>query len=354
MKNISFDKVGYPRVYTIHSQKGGVGKTSVALAIAGISGAIGKKTLLIDADMTGASIADLPGMECEQGNSTKWFNELILEKPNKFAIITSTTPASKVSESMKLEAKFCRKTANHEFISFIPSSAKPEAVETIVPLIAQEDHLHFFRHRIEDIIVAAICAGFEMIIIDHSPGLFGFSKTSLEMSLEWSLPQDKTNHRLRYLLNGIRVKKKKVKPSMQALLVSSFEPHDYRAALASFASVLERLTSTHKTKRNQVAKLFKNSFRMIFNRAKKVSDSIEEVDKVLSDIGYLTPKLKQMIEDHEREFGIRLAPEIDDFSMGDICSNAKAFVSWDKSGTADGKWEDWFRTLAYRARLIKE
>jgi hypothetical protein len=353
VKNISFDKVGYPRIYTIHSQKGGVGKTSVALAIAGISGAIGEKTLLIDADMTGASIADLPGMECEQGNSAKWFNELILEKPNKFAIITSITPASKVSESM-LEAKFCRKTANHESVYFIPSNAKPEAVQTIVPLIAQEDHLHFFRHRIEDIIAAAIRTGFEMIILDHSPGLFGFSKTSLEMSLEWSLPQDKTNHRLRYLINGIIVKRKKVNPSLQALLVSSFEPHDYRAVLASFSHVLGRLNSTHKIKENQLPKFFKNSFRMIFNRAKKVSDSIEEVDKVLSNIGYLTPELKQMIEDHEREFGIRLAPEIDDFSMGDICSNAKAFVSRDKYGTADGKWEDWFRTLAYRARLIKE
>lgn len=355
MKNITFDEDGFPRIYTIHSQKGGVGKTSVALAIAGISGAIGKKTLLIDADMTGASIADLPGMECEQGNSAKWFNELILEKPNKFAIITSITPIHKDSGSMKLEAEFCRKTADHESVYFIPSNAKPEAVQTIVPLIAQEDHLHFFRHRIEDIIASAIHTGFEMIIIDHSPGLFGFSKTSLEMSLEWSLPQDKTNHRLRYLINGIRVKKKKVNPSLQALLVSSFEPHDYRAVLASFPHVLGRLKSTHKIKENQLPKLFKNSFRIIFNRAKKVSDSIKEVDKVLSNIiGYLTPELKQMIEDHEREFGIRLAPEIDDFSMRDICSNAKAFVSRDKSGTVDGKWEDWFRTLAYRARLIKE
>ena len=178
MNNISFFEDGYPRIYTLHSQKGGVGKTSVALALAGISGARGKKTLFIDADMTGASIADVPGMECEIGNE-KWFNELILTNPNEFAIITSLTSASPVSEDMKLEAKYCRKTTKHESVSFIPSSASPEAVEAVVPLIAQEDHLHFFRHRIEDIIAAAIRTGFEVIILDHSPGLFGLKTAGL-------------------------------------------------------------------------------------------------------------------------------------------------------------------------------
>jgi hypothetical protein len=80
MNDFSFDDDGYPRIYTIHSQKGGVGKTSIALALAGMTGARGKKTLIIDADMTGASVADVPGMECESGPNSKRFNELILAK----------------------------------------------------------------------------------------------------------------------------------------------------------------------------------------------------------------------------------------------------------------------------------
>lgn len=351
MKNISFDKVGYPRIYTIHSQKGGVGKTSVALAIAGISGAIGKKTLLIDADMTGASIADLPGMECEQGNKAKWFNDLILKKPNKFAMITSIIPTSRINEDMKLEAKFCQKTTNYESISFIPSSAKPEAVETVVPFIAQEDHLHFFRHRIEDIIAAAICAGFEMIIIDHSPGLFGFSKTSLEMSLEWSLFQDSTTNRLRYLLNAILVKGKKVKPSLRAILISSFEPHDYRALLSSLVHILTRIVSANEKDNIQ---LLKYSFRIVFNRAHEAIDSLKEIDKMLISIVELPQEFRMMIEDHEKEFGPLLAPFISKFNMGDICSKAEAFVKRGITNAPDSNWGKWFRTLAYRACLIKE
>jgi hypothetical protein len=44
-------------IYSIHSQKGGVGKTSVALALASIMAkGYNKKVLIVDADMTGTSI----------------------------------------------------------------------------------------------------------------------------------------------------------------------------------------------------------------------------------------------------------------------------------------------------------
>ncbi len=50
----------YPKIYSIHSQKGGVGKTSIALAIAGFEAVFNnKKVLLIDADLTGTSIKEI-------------------------------------------------------------------------------------------------------------------------------------------------------------------------------------------------------------------------------------------------------------------------------------------------------
>lgn len=348
MNNIPFDEDGYPRIYTIHSRKGGVGKTSIALALAGISGARGKKTLIIDADMTGASIADVPGMECEPGRNSKRFNELILEKPNKFMQLTSIWPAPKGNKPTKLELQFCRKMSGHESVYFIPSSAGGADVETIVPLISQEDHLHFFRHRIEDILAVAIRSGFETIILDHSPGLFGLSKSTLEMSLEWGLPQDKVNHRLRCLLNG-----KSPEPSLQAVLVSSFEPHDFKAVLASFQHVLKRIILTHNIRKDIIHDSFLHRFRIVFNKARQISDSIKEIEKILTKTNDMDSDLKQMIREHETEYGSTLAPFIEGFEMGDICSKAEAFVSRDKSGTLGSEWENWFLTLACRARLIK-
>lgn len=56
------DNKTFPRLYTIHSQKGGVGKTSIAIAIAGFAAIIHqKKALIIDADMTGVSLFDMQG-----------------------------------------------------------------------------------------------------------------------------------------------------------------------------------------------------------------------------------------------------------------------------------------------------
>lgn len=344
MNNITFAEDGYPRIYTLHSQKGGVGKTSIALALAGISAAKGKKTLIIAGDMTGASIADVPGMECEPGSN---FNKLILAKPNEFLQLTAIWPAPKGNEPTNLELQFCRKMVGHESVYFIPSSAGAADVERIVPLISQEDHLHFFRHRIEDILAAAIRSGFEIIILDHSPGLFGFSKTTLEMSLEWSPPL-RADHRLRCLLNG-----NNTEPTLQALLVSSFEPHDFKALLASFQYLLER-SFTHNTKKDLIYASFLDTFRIVFNKGKQISDSIKEVKEILTKVNDLGSDLREMITEHEREYGPTLAPFIEGFEMGDICSKAEAFVSRDKSGASGSEWENWFFTLACRARLIKE
>ena len=344
MNNISFDEDRYLRIYTIHSQKGGVGKTSIALALAGISGARGKKTLIIDADMTGASIADVPGMECEPGSN---FNKLILAKPNEFLHLTAKWPVPGRNESTSLELQFCRKKVATESVYFIPSSAGATDVEMIVPLISQEDYLHFFRHRIEDILATAIRSGFETIILDHSPGMFGFSKTSLEMSLEWSSPL-RADHRLRSLLN-----EKNPEPTLQALLVSSFEPHDFKTVLASFQHVLERIFARNKNNKDLIYASFLDTFRIVFNKARQIPDSIKEVEKILTKVSDMDPDLKQMIREHETEYGSKLAPFIEGFEMGDVCSKAEAFGSRDKTGALGSEWENWFFTLACRARLIK-
>ena len=345
MNEILLEENGYPKIYTIHSQKGGVGKTSIALALAGITGAMGKKTLIIDGDMTGASIADIPKINGEIKSN---FNKLILAKPNEFLQYTAMWPSKRVGQAEDMELKFCRQMAGHDMIYFIPSSAASSDVESVVPLIAQEDHLHFFRHRMEDILTTAIHSGFETIILDHSPGLFGFSKTTLQMGLEWGLPQGKRDHRLLHLLNG-----RSSEPTLQSILVSSFEPHDYKAVLLSFQYVMDRLRKAQKEDNKEYQNNLANSFRFVFNKARNIYDSVEELDKMFSMIGGMSEALKKTIRDHEKEFGAQLAPFIEGFEMGDIFSRAASFISEVKSGSPGTEWYNWFSAIAYRARLIK-
>lgn len=337
MNEFSFEEAGYPRIFTIHSQKGGVGKTSIALALAGITGARGKKTLIIDGDMTGASIADVPGMTCD---GTSDFNKLILAIPNEFCAVTKTWPARKKNTRSELEKRFCKEQTDHKGVYVIPSSARAEDVERIVPLFSQEDHLHFFRNRIEDILAVAIQSGFDVIIMDHSPGMFGFSKANLQMCLEWALKQDKNDHRLGHLL-----KADSREPSLHALLVSSFDPHDYKSALTSFQHLIDGF--------DKECKSIADSFGFVFNKASGGSDSVTELGKMFSIIGDLSPYLTEAIRSREKEFGPQLAPFIEGFGMGDILPNAKNFVSQVKSGALTyGKWTQWFLTIACRARLM--
>jgi cellulose biosynthesis protein BcsQ len=350
MGDFSFEEGGYPRIYTIHSQKGGVGKTSIALALAGMTGALGKKTLIIDGDMTGASIADVPGITCNRAGD---YNELILATPNEFCAVAEVWPPRKRNESTELETRFCQEQTDHKGVYVIPSSARAEDVERIVPLISQEDHLHFFRYRTEDILVAAIRSGFETIILDHSPGMFGFSKTNLQMCLEWALKglkPDRNEHRLDHLLKGYSRK-----PSLHAFLVSSFEPHDYKSVLTSFQYLVDRLKEGKRFIENdrKHRKALANSFRFIFNKA-TVDDSVPEVEKMFNVIDNLSQYLTETIRGHEIEFGVQLAPLVEGFGMGDIWLNAENFVfSVKESGKPpSGKWGKWLSTIACRAHLI--
>ena len=93
----------FPRIYTLHSQKGGVGKTSIAIAIAGLAAFHNDKmTLIIDADFTGTSFLDIPDMIVD--DKKEYFNDFILAKPSKFeeyTPITSGETNEKIKETRK-------------------------------------------------------------------------------------------------------------------------------------------------------------------------------------------------------------------------------------------------------------
>lgn len=178
-----------PKIYSIHSQKGGVGKTSLAIAIAGLEAIFnGKKVLLIDADLTGTSIKDVLG---DNSIQYEYINKVILAAPNDFMKYTpiisklknknSTTPGGLHGLSYK--------SLIDQNIFFSPSSPDYNDVLEIIPLISQEDYLHFFKHRFEDVIVTAFNDGFEVIILDLSPGFHGLSKNICDMMFEQIIAQ---------------------------------------------------------------------------------------------------------------------------------------------------------------------
>ena len=74
------------KVYTLHSQKGGAGKTSIAIAIAGLSCILHKqKTLIINCDLTGISIIDLfygVDKNNKAKENIKYLNSLLLATPS--------------------------------------------------------------------------------------------------------------------------------------------------------------------------------------------------------------------------------------------------------------------------------
>jgi len=237
MSNTPDKKLNFPRIYTIHSQKGGVGKTSIAVAIAGFAAIThNKKTLIIDADLTGTSLIDIPNFPpLKKG---RYFNDLILANPADFQSYTSImeTPdeLTTIPNKQRLD-QFYHKITTCKNISYFPASPDLNDIQKTIPLISQEDHLRFFRLRLEDILATAIMDGFEVIIIDHPPGLYGISTASLKMVLDQKKGGEKTQSRLSKLLASINNSANSF--SCHAIFCTTSDPVDYRALFPSLSTI---------------------------------------------------------------------------------------------------------------------
>lgn len=317
-----------PRIYTIHSQKGGVGKTSIAIAIAGIAAIwYGMNALIIDADLTGTSLVDLPGWY--EGTRCRYINELILARPGDFLKYTPIT-------SHRLEKKFCHnmRLFYHELpsqkhnIRYMTASPVFEDIRKIVPLISQEDNLHFFRHRLEDIIVTAIADQFDVIVIDHPPGLYGISKASLDIVLKQiTTSQLKRKQgggsetRLDKLYRMIKRGRDEVSIAAQAFLITTPDPPDYRALFPFFYSILK------EQKEFKLSEQFWPVDIIVNKRRGKKEARPDPVTLPREISGNLTnfPDNREVGEDlidaflaRARKFGALACPDVEDFSMTEI------------------------------------
>jgi hypothetical protein len=286
------------KVCTIHSQKGGVGKTSVALAKAGWSAFKGsKKTLILDADVTGTSLFDLFEVKAE----CHFLNELLLADP-RFLRQYQDHPK-------ELEASFCVPITSCPNIYFMPSSPILEDIRIIVSLISQEDKLHFFQSRIKDILGMVLKNNFETIIIDTPPGLYGISKAMLEMRFK-----DTTE----------------LKFSEQAIFLTSSDKVDYRALFLSLAKTYQGVCVDERKLFSVLFNKFPTSaFR---EHAFKLKEIYEDLQSLLKRYGANQDVLEKIKS---------TASFAGDFDMEQIMSSIKKLSAQSGHSDSCGPFEKW-------------
>jgi len=298
------------KIYTIHSQKGGVGKTSIAIAIAGWSCILHKqKTLIVDCDLTGTSIIDL-FCGVDKNNKAKenvrYLNILLLATPPVFNQYEN-------NDKNDIEKDYFHKIGDYNDLYYIPSSPILKDIGEIAGLISQEDKLHYFKSRMEDILKLFINRGIKTIIIDCPPGLFGLSSAMIKIS-----NQDKYDKR--------------------SLFITSSDPTDYRALIPSY--------SDYCSDNRQI-----NNPKFIFNKCliEKYRDSVFLLKEIFNDLRRkrtfpdsrtIKDEVFEEIIDSLKKHGSNVLPFIKGFDMFDIISSIQALEK-DKGVTPSGPMKKW-------------
>lgn len=352
-----------PRIFSIHSVKGGVGKTSVALAAGGIIAAkFNKKTLIIDADLTGASFIDVP-IWGNRRPTYEYLNKLLLANPNDFARYTAVYNADKGTG-----LPFTQEVPGHNKLLFIlPSSPLSQDIARVVPLISQEDTLHFFKHRLEDILVKAFHDKFEAVIIDHPPGLYGISLASLGIVCEQlesrNNSDDQKTTRLDHFCRSFEKIDGKLPIPAQAVFITSPDPSDYRALFSSLSNVL--LEREDQEKLQSFLPKINKGISVILNKAQSLSgarfDKRFAYDSILKNLDFSEGDKRNVHENlinYLKKTGSKFGATACNFVSGHNCSNIKdaieklKFVKGFKP--KDGGMEEWCMDVAISMRLIQD
>ncbi|WP_413612926.1 hypothetical protein [Bdellovibrio sp. HCB-110] len=153
-------------IISLHSQKGGTGKTSIALSLVFEALNRGKVPLFIDADLSGTSVRDILHFDAPIG-AHQSIEDFFLEVGSSRNPIDYLTYVSVLDQLNSQQRRF------PILLGRSHSSSK------MMPLVYKENHTHYLRSRLEALINSARKHHqIDTIIIDNSPGSWGLSQAT--------------------------------------------------------------------------------------------------------------------------------------------------------------------------------
>lgn len=188
------------QIVSLHSQKGGTGKTSIALSLAIEAQRRNLTPLFVDADLSGTSVRD--SIHLKPVTADQSIKEFFLA-----AELTDPIKYIATAELLDLEHNLPKE------LSILLGDTQTGL--SLMSLVYKETHSQFLRTRIEMLINALDKAGqIDVIIFDNSPGEWGLGKAILEIIAAGELRDNSAVE-----LNG------------KAILVSSLDLNDIVSCL---------------------------------------------------------------------------------------------------------------------------
>jgi chromosome partitioning protein len=188
------EKKGIPKgqamVISVAAQKGGVGKTSIALHLSGVAAEKGIKVLLVDVDPQGSL------------SSTFIQDVYSLERTVKDVLLDPDLPASKAIQKTKFEN-----------IDVLPSSLALGQAE--LDLLSDKESIHLLADKLEE-----VKQGYGLILIDCQPSLGIFPRIALTASDYVLIPLECSSFAVKttgFLLDMIGSIRKKANPGLEIL-----------------------------------------------------------------------------------------------------------------------------------------
>ncbi len=175
------------KLVAIHSHKGGVGKTTIALNLAKQAAKRGKKVCVVDCDFIGAGVADLIKLKRSPKSYIDTF--LLAAEPHKFeihtligeytdkgigkkqvvSIILSLFRGARVGKNQRAESK---RLAARE--------------DEMLRLAADESNYREIQMKMPVLIEGLEALGYELVVVDCHPGL-GLVSTTLRSLVDLNL-----------------------------------------------------------------------------------------------------------------------------------------------------------------------
>ncbi len=164
------------RVLSLHSVKGGTGKTVLSLQLAAHLARSHGPTCLVDADLTGCSLAQSEVFTVPAGDQCKSLADLLLSDPTCIPRVAGATlPSFDAGEGQRVSGVFATTDA------YSPNARRQYRQRALLRFVYLEAESGYACERLVQLIGALSGgpAGVRNFVVDHSPGLHSLSRSFL-------------------------------------------------------------------------------------------------------------------------------------------------------------------------------